>query len=75
MSCSDSNFHRPVFGGIGRDSSDFLVSEVDLLFFRVWDGSLLRSIRCSEVGLMSLNAAVGADGCFHLELVCVIVDG
>ena len=37
----------------------FSVSEVDLLFFRVWDGSLLRSIRFSEVGLMSLNAAVG----------------
>ena len=76
VSCSDSNFHRPVFGGIGRDPSDFLVSEVDLLFFRVWDGSLLKSIRFSEVGLMSLNAAVGwcngfhwssvgADGCIH----------
>ena len=74
VSCSDSNFHRPVFGGIGRDPSDFLVSEVDLLFFRVWDGSLLRSIRFFWGGLSSLNAAVGCCQRFVIEAASVLTD-
>ena len=43
------------------------------MFFRVGDGSLLRSIRRFLRWVSSLNA-VDADG-FHLELVCGIVDG
>ncbi len=43
------------------------------MFFRVGDGSLLRSIRRFLKWVSSLNA-VDADG-FHLELVCGIVDG
>ena len=58
VSISDSNFHRPVFGGIGRDPSDFL-AELDLLFFRVWGGSLLRFIRRFLRWASSLNAVFG----------------
>jgi hypothetical protein len=57
-----------------RSRSIRFSSEVNLLFFRVGDGSLLRSIRRFLRWVSSLNA-VDADGCFHLELVCGIVDG
>jgi hypothetical protein len=56
-----------------RSRSIRFSSEVNLLFFRVGDGSLLRSIRRFLRWASSLNA-VDADG-FHLELVCGIVDG
>ena len=56
-----------------RSRSIRFSSEVNLLFFRVGDGSLLRSIRRFLRWVSSLNA-VDADG-FHLELVCGIVDG
>ncbi len=72
VSCSDSNFHRPVFGGIGRDPLDFL-SEVDLLFFRVGDGSLLRFIRfCFLRWISSLNAVVGCCQRFVIEAASVL---
>ena len=57
-----------------RSRSIRFSSEVNLLFFRVGDGSLLRFIRRFLRWVSSLNA-VDADGCFHLELVCGIVDG
>jgi len=61
--------------------------ELNLLFFRVGDGSLLRSIQTfSEVGFFTERSCrmlstvcywsgIGADGFFHFELVCGIVDG
>jgi hypothetical protein len=75
VSCSDSNFHRPVFGGIGRDPSDFCF----------WGGSLvLQSLRrvtveihqilFSEVDLLSLNAAVGCCRRFVIEAASVLTD-
>ena len=57
-----------------RSRSIRFSSEVNLLFFRVGDGSLLRSIRRFLRWASSLNAAVGCCQWFVVEAASVLTD-
>ncbi len=57
-----------------RSRSIRFSSEVNLLFFRVGDGSLLRSIRRFLRWASSLNAAVGCCQRFVIEAASVLTD-